>query len=103
MDAPEPRLDEAQFLGVIVEHIRIRYDLTPETTLLCKECGATVEQVVGTLSVHDRIFGDACVGQGQTIPIKLPFCPTCEGPPKRTATCIHIGPEPTLLLSLYGL
>ncbi|MDR3581706.1 MAG: hypothetical protein P4L67_00325 [Candidatus Pacebacteria bacterium] len=58
---------------------------------LCKECGKKILFVTCHVSIHETPPGGACEGFGTVRQFPLPYCPHCEGVPKSTSTCVHVG------------
>ena len=87
MDAPAGSLSPEVFDETIARHISEEYEKL-ENGYTCKKCGSTIKQTTGYASMHSKEF-DNCTGGGEVKRFPLPYCPKCEGEPKRTQTCVH--------------
>jgi len=91
MEAPSPRQSREQIVKDFETHIEQNY--VPEEKdgkkyYSCRKCGTKIEQVNCAISIHSKLF-TACTGEGKVENVPLPYCPECEGIPKKTSTCIH--------------
>ncbi len=87
MELPEDKMSYAKFFRTIKRHKRRHY--TKGEILKCKRCKGKILYVEATISIHYNLFGDQCSGGGEVFLIQLPYCPKCEGLPKKRQGCIH--------------
>lgn len=90
MNAPPARLSPVDFEAVIQKHISDNYQKGDGGGYNCHHCGSKIQQITGSASIHEAVFGDPCAGFGEVYRFPLPFCPKCEGKPTQTGTCIHV-------------
>lgn len=88
MDAPREGLSRDEFNAAIEGHISRHYKKAGKD-FVCSADGAKILQADCAISVHLAMFNNHA-GIGEVIHLPLPYCPTCEGEPKRTRTCIHV-------------
>jgi len=59
--------------------------------IVCKACGTGIREFTVPVSVHFALPGfPDCTGSGQVRALPVPYCPTCEGEPRKRSSCIHI-------------
>ena len=88
MEAPTRGLSPNAFFSAVEAHEEAHYEKKGDG-YVCKKCGSEILQETCYVSLHDARFGGKCAGSGEVKQIPLPFCPKCEGRPKRTHTCTH--------------
>ena len=90
MEAPTPGLSLDEFAVAIDAHKESHYRPNPEVAYCCRQCESIIRKVYCYVSIHDKRFGRECAGSGQVVKVSLPYCPVCEGVPKKTSSCIHV-------------
>lgn len=88
MEAPSMGLSVQMFDETISQHIFTHYKSDNTEGMICEKCGTEIQQTTCFVSIHDKRFS-GCTGDGEVRRVPLPYCPKCEGIPKRTSTCIH--------------
>lgn len=89
MDMPTEKLSRDEFNRFFVRYKKIHYR-QGVTGCVCRECGGDILDVGAEVSIHYADFGNKCSDSGEIQSFGLPFCPTCEGMPKKRRTCIHL-------------
>ncbi|MEE9356458.1 MAG: hypothetical protein V3U75_12785 [Methylococcaceae bacterium] len=89
MEALSSGLNTQKFNDAMSQYIAAHYIPDNNGGMACIECGAKIQQTTCYVSVHDERFS-SCTGGGEVKTIPLPYCPKCEGIPKRTSTCVHV-------------
>lgn len=89
MDMPTEKLSRDEFNRFFARYKAIHYRRCA-TGYVCKKCGADILEVDAEASIHYADFNNKCSDSGETQSFGLPFCPTCEGVPERTRTCVHL-------------
>ncbi len=90
MEAPRKGLSQEDLNEAVRIHCRQMYE-EAQTGWICKGCGAEVQFTPCHVSVHCTPPGGMCSGFGNVEKFPLPYCPSCEGMPASTSTCVHIG------------
>jgi len=90
MNAPTGMKSPDDLMEDIKRHTVAHYEPDGQNGFKCKECGAQIQQTTCFVSVHNNQFGNMCAGSGKVKQLPLPYCPSCEGVPTRTSTCVHI-------------
>lgn len=87
---PLERVPDHEFLAAGQKYLAERCEVK-DNRIVCKACGSTIEEFMVALTVHHQIPGfPDCSGSGQVIGLPVPYCPTCEGPPRKRSSCIHV-------------
>jgi len=92
METPKGGGSEAEFLKRIDGHVRKRYQ-RKGGKYVCKKCNSLIKQAVVIVAIHDKCYSETtriCSGAGRRGKALIPYCPKCEGPPKRMSTCVHV-------------
>jgi len=89
MEAPPKGMSAAAFNEFMKGEIESRYEQR-DGQWVCKTCGGTVQQTTCYVSEHASEFGETHAGDGEVRRIALPYCPSCEGVPQNTSTCVHM-------------
>ncbi len=90
MEAPKAGLSLEEHNAAIKAHFQERYRDTNKGQM-CRTCGEKVLFTPCAVSIHETPPGGTCEGFGETKQFPLPYCPKCEGVPKSTNTCVHMG------------
>ncbi len=88
MNAPPARLSPEAFAEHFNKHAQEHYEADDNGHYKCKKCGARILQTTCYVSIHTTLFS-GCAGSGRCKQVPLPYCPTCEGVPTQTSTCVH--------------
>ncbi len=89
MEAPAGKRSREELRAAFERHVAEHY--APKGSgFVCKKDGAEIRQTTLYVSVHAKAFGDMCAGSGEVERLPLPYCPTCEGVPSNTSTCVHV-------------
>ncbi len=93
MEPPE-KLSPEEFQAVVQKYLDEKCKLEMPDQIgrwECRTCGSTIQSAEVAASEHIKLPGISdCAGLGPVKVLVVPFCPTCEGPPKRRSTCIHV-------------
>ena len=89
MEAPTDKMSSGEFQETMQKHITEHYEKKGDDGYVCKKCGSEIQQTTMFVSIHYKEFSD-CVGGGECKQIPLPYCPKCEGIPKKINTCVHV-------------
>jgi hypothetical protein len=88
MNTPEEGLTVEGFNAAIETYLVAQCEKTDEG-YRCKKCGSKIMQTTCYASIHSTEFSEVHTGSGEVKRLPLPYCPTCEGKPTETTTCIH--------------
>ena len=91
MEAPRERLTLQGFNAEITNYFAEHCEKT-ESGYKCKKCEAVIQQTTLWVSIHTTLF-EECAGYGEVKRFPLPYCPRCEGEPKKISTCVHLAPS----------
>jgi len=94
MEAPAKGLTPEEFQEAIRSH-QEKYYTYDGANWRCNECNSVIAQTTCWVSMHAKEFGDQHAGDGEIRRFPLPFCPRCEGEPRKKDTCVHIEMVPT--------
>jgi hypothetical protein len=87
MEAPVGGQSSEAFNKEIADHIATHYTKV-SGSCVCNTCASPIQQTTCYVSLHTTLFS-GCAGSGKVRQIPLPYCPKCEGLPKRIASCVH--------------
>jgi len=84
MNIPESKRTKKEFIDDIANHVAGNYHLDTEDEKMwrCNECNTVVLSVTCYVSIH-CVVRNNCSGWGEVKPIEIPYCPKCEGEPKK--------------------
>jgi hypothetical protein len=83
MEIPESKRTEEEFRGDIQKHVDENYHYDEEHQFYrCNACELKIVCVQCYVSIHWYPW-ERCAGGGEVKIVQVPYCPTCEGEPKK--------------------
>ena len=87
---PLEKVSPQEFLAAGQRYLTERCEVK-DGRIVCKACGTGIREFIVSVSVHYALPGFLdCTGSGHVRVLPVPYCPTCEGPPRKKTSCIHV-------------